>query len=462
MKYCIFIFFSFLYSLTSGACPLEFSTPIDDFEMLQEDLDAGRTGACLLNSKIISSATLKADKLWYLSTKVTVGDNIARTSSTQDTKVTLTIEPGTLIYADDSQAYLLIDRGGKIHADAWVEAEAKINPIVFTYDEDPSELRRGMWGGLVINGSAKLNSCSNNATICEEPGEGQSGFYGGDFDADNSGVLRGVRVQYAGYKYSGKDELNGISFQGVGSGTLCSHVQVHANLDDGVEFFGGTVGCQKLVLTAIGDDSLDWTQGWRGSVKEAVIVQYADRSGDLGDHAIEGDNLADFRNLTPISRPHLSQMTIIASNMGVLLREGTSAVITHSIVTGSNKFCFDIDHMESFTHAQRDEDDPLRLTFSNSFLTCPRNFFEDEKISKKNGIAKVVAPANEFSVEDWFLNKQVKNQNKLSSLKGVFPTTTEHMWSDGSYSGAFESEVKDWTKGWILEGSLDPNFFNTL
>ena len=105
-------------------------------------------------------------------------------------------------------------------------------------------------------------------------GEANSGLFGGADPGDNSGVLNYVVVKYAGSNVDPENQLNGIAFQG-GAGTRVDYIQVHNNLDDGIEMFGGTVNLKHVVLSGNADDSLDWTDGWIGNVQFLQIVQAA-------------------------------------------------------------------------------------------------------------------------------------------------------------------------------------------
>ena len=108
---------------------------------------------------------------------------------------------------------------------------------------------------------------------CTKEGEANSGLFGGDDPTDSSGSLKYMVVKYAGSNVDPENQLNGIAFQGVGSGTEVDYVQVHNNLDDGIEFFGGNVSARHVVLTGNADDSLDWTDGWQGSIQFLLINQ---------------------------------------------------------------------------------------------------------------------------------------------------------------------------------------------
>ena len=244
--------------------------------------------------------------------------------------VTLTIEAGTRIFGDSaSNGTLIISRGGRIMAEGTADA-----PIVMTSDQVDGERARGDWGGLIINGRAPLNVPGGI-----KEGEGDTGEFGGDDPTDDSGVLKFVRVEFAGTEFSPDNELNGVAFQGVGSGTVVDYVQVHYNKDDGFEWFGGTVDAKHLLVTGTADDSFDWTDGWTGRGQFWIAQQ----RGDDADNGIEADSNSDNNDLEPRSSPTLYNVTLIGdpgtdlgdeSDIGMLLREGTAGEYGNFIVTG--------------------------------------------------------------------------------------------------------------------------------
>jgi hypothetical protein len=174
---------------------------------------------------------------------------------------------------------------------------------------------------------------------------------------DSSGVLRFVRVEYAGVEFSPDNELNGIAFQGTGSGTVAEYLQVHFNKDDGVEFFGGTTNAKYILLTGNADDSLDWTQGWTGKVQFVVIQQ----NSDDADQGFECDNNGNNNDLLPRSDPQIYNVTLIGGNpapgsqeesdTGILLREGTAATIKNVIVMGFGQEGLEINHDSTVAEA---------------------------------------------------------------------------------------------------------------
>lgn len=405
---------------------------------------------CVLTGTITDDVTLTSDKTWILRGGVFIGDDVNR--------AVLTIQPGVTVFGESgTRGMLVVTRNSKIIADGTLE-----NPIVFTSSKEIGSRQRGDWGGVIINGKAPLNACGEETAGCEAFGEGGTGWYGGDDPADDSGVLRYVRIEFAGTIISPDNELNGIAFQGVGSGTVIDYLQVHMNKDDGIEFFGGTAQAKHLVVTGVADDSLDWTDGWTGKVQYAVLQQYDDE----GDQGIEADNSGENNSATPRSNPTLSNLTIIGSpessksDIGVLLREGTAASIHSTIVTGFNEACMDVDNNETFSVAGTPGAWTGELKIENSIVSCAINFqMNDEKDDEEQPIV------DPWSVQEWF-EGQEGNRVIDPLLVDAFsqaspdwsPLATSPALNGGDapadsffdqvdFVGAIGAE--DWTAGWI-------------
>jgi len=292
--------------------------------------------SCTLSGTIVSDMTLTGGNYYGLDGKVVVGgDNT-------DSAV-LTIESGTTVIGDDDADFLVISRGSRIRALGTNMAPVTLTAIEDIQGDPNLANARGLWGGLVINGNAPINDCPEGAqggtAACTKEGEANSGLFGGADAGDNSGVLRYVVVKYAGSNVDPENQLNGIAFQGVGSGTTVDYIQVHNNLDDGIEMFGGSVNLKHVVLSGNADDSMDWTDGWTGNVQYVQIVQAA----DAGDNGIEADNREGDENAQPRSNPTIANMSIQGNSgeRGILLRRGTGADIYNSLVSGSAT-CFEV------------------------------------------------------------------------------------------------------------------------
>jgi hypothetical protein len=251
---------------------------------------------------------------------------------------TLNIQAGTRVIGESgSVGTLIVLRGGRIHA-----LGTREQPIVFTSDQPVGSRDRGDWGGLIINGRAPVNLEGG-----EGEGEADTGVYGGDDPNDNSGILRYVRVEFAGVEFSPDNELNGIAFQGVGRGTRVEYVQVHMNRDDAFEWFGGTVDIKHAIASNAADDSFDWTFGWQGRAQFVVVHQ----RGDDADNGIEADNNEFNNNLQPRSHPQIYNLTMCGdpdrseggeSVRAANIRRGTAFTIRNFLVTGFKSTGFQI------------------------------------------------------------------------------------------------------------------------
>jgi hypothetical protein len=390
---------------------------------------------CVLSGRITTSLTLTADKPYLLSGPVFIGDG--------DSETVLNIEAGTTIYGlkdPGSPGTLIIDRGSRIEAVGTADA-----PIVFTSDQLEGQKDRGDWGGIIINGFAPINGC--DSAPCSAEGEGSTGVYGGDDPADNSGTLKYVRVEYAGTLFSEDNELNGIAFQGVGSGTVVDYVQVHMNKDDGIEFFGGTVSAKHVVLTGVGDDSIDWTDGWVGNIQFAIVKQYEDN----GDNGIEADNNKANNELLPRSNPTLANLTFVGNSntdIGILVREGTGVTISKAVISGFGDACLVLDNPATFANACT-EDGSL-VNMDNIVLNCETQIEEPDT-------AEFTPDCSTQSIFDRGVGNQSTRDSVLNNYMPIADSVlTESAeaaelgaWFDeANYIGAIGDT--DWTAGWTV------------
>ena len=272
----------------------------------------------VLQGSITSDLTLKSGNSYTLNGELLVKEG-----------ATLNIEPGVKIVAqyDDRVDYILIEQGAKINAEGTASA-----PIVMTSSKEEP----GAWGGIHICGRAHTNA---------EGGKGSSeiggAVYGGDNDADNSGVLKYVRVEYTGYAFDEEHEANGMTFYGVGYGTVVENCEAYHGSDDGFEFFGGSVNVKNMVVVNCSDDSFDWTEGWNG--KGENLVAFQESEGTLGydcDCLIEADNNENNYAATPVSHPVLRNLILVGnggSKQGIRLRRGTEVEIISAKVCGKAK-----------------------------------------------------------------------------------------------------------------------------
>lgn len=303
-------------ALVTGMSLLTACSDDNNSEGNGEDGNVIENGATLKGT-ITSDVTLKAGNSYKLSGEYVVEEG-----------ATLHIEAGVKITAvyDDIVDYILVKQGAKINAVGTASA-----PIVMTGEKEEP----GAWGGIHLCGRAHTNA---------EGGTGNSEIggatYGGNNDADNSGTLQYVRVEYTGYAFDEEHEANGITFYGVGSGTTVDHCQAYKGSDDGFEFFGGSVNVSNMVAVSCSDDSFDWTEGWNGTGTNLVAYQEAEATlGYDCDCLIEADNNENNFAATPVSAPTLKHLILVgngstANKRGIRLRRGTQAIIEEAKVCG--------------------------------------------------------------------------------------------------------------------------------
>jgi len=242
-------------------------------------------GSFILAGTYTSDKTLTADKIWKLSGRVFIADG-----------ATLTIPAGTIIKAEGGtgtdSSFICIARGGKIDAQGTAD-----KPIIMTSVADDIQIGQkngsnldasnvGLWGGLLVLGKAP-GSFKNDVVeyqIEGIPAEETNGLYGGNYPADNSGVINYLSIRHGGTSIGEDNEINGLTLGGVGTGTSISNVEVIGNQDDGIEFFGGTVNASNLLVWGQGDDGLDIDQSYSGTINNAIVI-----ANSSSDHGLEVD-----------------------------------------------------------------------------------------------------------------------------------------------------------------------------
>jgi hypothetical protein len=249
-----------------------------------------------VSGNITANTTWTANKIYLLSGFVYVNNG-----------ATLTIEPGTLIKGvENTKAALIIERGSKIIAQGTIS-----QPIVFTSSKAKGSRASGDWGGIVLCGKATTNKHDSGTGVGIAEG-GIGSLYGGNDDNDNSGVLQYVRIEFPGIALTAiaNSEINGLTMYAVGKGTTIDHVQVSYSGDDSYEWFGGTVNCKYLVALRGLDDEFDTDNGFRGNVQFIFGLRDPNISDQSGSNGFESDNDAEGDQLTPITKPVFSNVSM--------------------------------------------------------------------------------------------------------------------------------------------------------
>lgn len=377
----------------------------------------------------------------------------------------LTIEKGAVIRfkpgeADQASA-LIVARGGKIMAEGTAE-----EPIVFTAQADDLEgsvpvFAQGLWGGLILLGNAPVNAPGGEAQIEGLPLSEPRGYFGGNDENDNSGILRYLSIRHGGTNIGQDNEINGLTLGGVGSGTKIEFIEVISNKDDGVEFFGGTVNTRYMLVAFCGDDAFDYDMGYSGKGQFWCAIQ----SQASGDRLIEADGNSYGHAL---SKPYSTPVIYNATLIGKRGNTGAQALSFETHAAG-----------KIYNSILLNEDNGLLLEFSgfreNSFsqlqqgkLQIAHNLFYNVADDTPNGIFRITG-INGEDVSDqqeqlaqYFVqaNNQIGNPgfqitDESYRLKPdnelVFGNLMPYMdpwFIQVPFKGAFYLE--NWAKGWTL------------
>jgi len=346
--------------------------------------------------------TLTSDKIWTLKGYVYI-TNGSR----------LIIQPGTTIVSDIAEkGALIIERGAQIIAEG-----TPTKPIVFTSGKPEGQRAPGDWGGVVILGMAKTNRATE-PTI--EGGVGRA--YGGTLDTDNSGVLRYVRIEYAGIAAMPNSEINALTLGGVGSGTIIENVQtIYAN-DDAFEFFGGTVNAKNLYAYATADDDYDFDFGYTGTITNGVAKrdpQFVD-NGDAG-NGVECDNDGTGSPAQPYTHPKLYNMILVGPNnasslsnhnLGLRFRRGTQFTMKNSIVWGWMKGGLSLESNETA-----------------GFVKDGVSVFENNSVGTFNPTLNFISKATTILTSEQLKTLALSKNNK--EIDVVIPELDKPVWVNG-------------------------------
>ena len=301
------------------------------------------------NVNLYSSQTWSADSNYLVRGQLRIKE-----------QASLTIPAGTVIFGEcASLGTIVTERGGQIFA-----VGTQDNPIIMTGDDSPGSMASGCWGGLVMNGRAKVNlvnSCAGDSAASEG---GAIGYYGGNDDNDNSGTIRYVRIEYSGKEITPNNELNSFTFNGCGRGTSADYLEAYYGQDDSFEWFGGAMDQKYLIGIDGKDDGYDWQMGSRNRAQFVILRQspfYTLAGTQNGDKGIEADdNEFDFNATVCSGRSNcaLSNVTFLGDHRvginfpgptsAVNFRRGTGGTVINSICYGFKTAALKIDDDATF------------------------------------------------------------------------------------------------------------------
>ncbi|MBE9585390.1 hypothetical protein IM792_13115 [Mucilaginibacter sp. JRF] len=381
-----------------------------DGDLVIPPITGGETdNAVTVTGDITANTTWTADKIYLLKGNVFVTNN-----------VTLTIEPGTIIKGDKAtKGALIITRGSQINATGTATA-----PIVFTSSVAAGARKEGDWGGLILLGRAKNNG-GTSVSIEGISDATDKGKHGGDNDADNSGTLKYVRVEFAGIALSPDNEINGITFGSVGSGTTVDFVEVYRSGDDAYEWFGGAVNAKHLLAIDTWDDDFDTDNGFSGHIQFALAQRLAATADVSGSNGFESDNNSNGTNDLP-------QTSAVFSNVTVL------GPVEKSDMSNINA---------NFQHAAQIRRNSAISTFNSVFVGYTEGIFYDDARPANSTVNSSKALIDGVSV---FSNNIVAGCNgKGNQIKASSPATlttitekltAENSFLPASYASAFYTD----------------------
>ncbi|WP_374948667.1 hypothetical protein [Mucilaginibacter sp.] len=444
------------------------------------DPGTGGSTSVTVSADITTATTWTADKIYLLKGNIFVTNN-----------ATLTIQPGTIIKGDKAtKGALIVTRGAKIDATGTVD-----KPIVFTSNQSVGARAQGDWGGVILLGKAPNNA--GTAIAIEGISDAtDKGKHGGTDAADNSGTMKYVRIEYAGIPLSPDNEINGLTFGSVGSGTTIDFIEVYRSGDDAFEWFGGTVNAKHLLAIDTWDDDFDTDNGFSGKIQFGLAQRLAATADVSGSNGFESDNNSTGTNATPITSSVFSNMTILGPREfltggpsinanfqhGAQIRRNSSISIFNSVIAGYTEGVFYDDALPAGSTANSSTNFTTGASvFANNIIAASNSKSNQIKASSTATLALItpLLTANNSFLPDVFaaaiytdpykfsadlagttsgVNRagipnftQVSTSVALTGAAFTNAKVTDAFFDKVAYKGAFGTT--DWTSGWA---SFDP------
>ncbi|MBI1199201.1 MAG: hypothetical protein GC203_15175 [Phenylobacterium sp.] len=435
----------------ASGCPT-----IADPQGLKDDgTITGPTGTwrvCSLPSRINKSITLTkiAGLLYQLPGRVDVGTDGGFTKGSSDTNVTLTIEPGVIVYGGTGVSWLAVNRGNKINA-----VGTATKPIIFTSRDNilglNTETSQGQWGGVVLMGRGKVTDCTTGSTAagtCERQTEGavDPAVFGGADSADSSGTMSYVQIRYSGYVLSGNIELQSLTTEGVGSGTKLDHIMSYNSSDDGSEHFGGSPQMTYYIAVGADDDSLDVDTGAQMNVQYALLLQRPGKGDALNEIDSNG-----FETDTPRTKLQMSNFTMIQSQVSsnneaadqaaVLYRGNADVTLVNSIIYTPNNECIRMNGSGTT---------PATLTARSVVMTCNSTKYIGTGSYTAAQVQTMFGAGSNNNKDDFTstLSSLFVNGSNETGVVAFDQSTLGSFFAKTTYVGAVKDANDTWWQGW--------------
>ncbi len=381
------------------------------------------------------------------------------TPLTNDTNVVLTIEPGVTLFGGSGASWLAVNRGNRINAVGTVT-----RPIVFTSRDNVlglnSDASSGQWGGVVLLGRAPITDCnfgsvaSNN---CERDTEGATdpSRYGGTDSTYNAGRISYAQIRYSGFVLSANNELQSLTAEGVGTGTVMDHIHSHNSSDDALEFFGGSPRAKFLVLVGAEDDNLDTDTGAKARFQHVIAIQ---RPG-IGDAMIEADsdNSNDEnipRQNTMVANFTFNYRSIDGNSDGasILLRGKTDYTMLNGVMSSVTNECLRISTTDTATRAANpalDEAGPPVFRSVNFECKTGAPYLAGSGVTVDQ-IRAAFGPGTNNNLDSFvssLVNLYINGPNE-TARPAVDAKAFDPFFDTTTYVGAVQNAANDWTQGW--------------
>jgi hypothetical protein len=457
-----------LFSMTFTACKKDDDTPTTKTvceDCTTFDTSYVKGGTDILETIItiddngagLGTMILTKNKTWVLEGFVFVNEG-----------QTLTIEPGTIIKGQSGQgekaSALIVARGAKIMASG-----TAAEPIIFTAEADALRRKadgtgyenggnlpftaRGLWGGVIILGKASQNTAPAEQAIEGIPTDEARGIYGGTEDTDNSGMFQYISIRHGGTDIGAGNEINGLSLGCVGNGTTIDHIEVIANKDDGVEFYGGTVNTSYIVVVAVGDDGIDYDQGYRGKNQFIAVYYEPNAGGTCGEH----DGGTTPEDGAPYATPTFFNCTYFGRGTGA----GKNTIVFRDNAGGNyqNSIMMNQDKGATIEDLASGEDSKARLDAgdlqykNNIHWNVAGNDSAKQITYAKNATGDASSHANISNI--MIVDPMMTSGTLIPTVNATGATglTGDNFIKEVSYYGAFDpASSTHWFEGWTLIG----------
>lgn len=433
----------------------------------------GTFRVCTLPARINTSITLPkiAGLVYRLGGRTDVGTDLGPTPGANETRVTLTIDPGVIVFGGTGVSWLNVNRGHRISA-----VGTATQPIIFTSRDNVAgintENSSGQWGGVVLSGRAQITDCvapgaTPGTVACERQTEGAQdpALYGGATNTDNSGTMSFVQIRFSGFVLSGNSELQSLTTQGIGRGTQLSRIMSFNSSDDGAEFFGGRVNMKYFVSIGAEDDNLDTDTGVKGNFQYVLVVQ----RNNVGDSIIEADTDNAVDGNTPRQNVFVSNMTAIhrisqSNNTAILLRGGTDYRIFNSILVSPNSTCLRISRANTIQGADPAQDELGPPVFRSVLFQCNATPFTGANSVTNDQVAAIFGSGTNNNNASYtptltqlFVNGATETAVaafNATSFNADPETPNTAFFDNVSYVGAFRDANDRWYQGWVCNSTI--------